>query len=157
MNRGHELTTNKLRELLQAGAIDTAVFQKMHHRGTPPLQHLDYMVKVAGHNPTGPNAAVAGWIDQAWEDYFGVHEAARHDAQSAITSALSTQVGGDHYKSKAIQPVEYSEANGLLFLEGCIVKRATRHQDKSGAGIEDIKKIIHEAKLIAQLRYGVEL
>lgn len=73
------------------------------------------------------------------------------------TGALAEQVGGDHYKGKNIQPVEYIEANALPFLEGCIIKRATRHQDKNGAGVKDLKKIIHEARLIAQLRYGEEI
>ena len=67
-------------------------------------------------------------------------------------SALAVQVGGDHYKDKGIQPVEYIHANGMTFLEGCIVKRITRHRDKNGA--EDIRKIIHECRLILQLEYG---
>ena len=38
-------------------------------------------------------------------------------------SALDVQEGGGHYKSKAIQPIQYIHANKLGFLEGCIVKR----------------------------------
>ena len=72
-------------------------------------------------------------------------------------SALKHQPGGDHYKGKAIQPVVYIEANDLRFLEGCIVKRATRHGDETGKGVEDLKKIMHEAQLIALLRYGEEI
>ncbi|MCW8855958.1 MAG: hypothetical protein OQJ95_01245 [Kangiella sp.] len=68
--------------------------------------------------------------------------------------ALAVQVGGDHYKDCPIQPVEYSVANQLGFLEGSIVKRATRHNKKTGKGAEDIRKIIHEAQLILQLKYG---
>ena len=73
---------------------------------------------------------------------------------TAINSVapLEDQVGGDHYKGKAIQPVEYIHENGLTFLEGCIVKRITRHRDKNGA--EDIRKIMHECRLILQLEYG---
>lgn len=40
------------------------------------------------------------------------------------TPALDTQVGGDHYKTMKIQPVEFIHANGIPFLEGCIIKRA---------------------------------
>ena len=65
------------------------------------------------------------------------------------TSALDVQVGGGHYKSKAIQPVEYSAANNLNFLEGCIVKRITRWRDKNG--IEDLLKIKHEVDLLIEL------
>jgi hypothetical protein len=69
-------------------------------------------------------------------------------------SALSTQPSGTHYSDAAIQPVQFIEANKLGFLEGCIVKRATRHNHPTGKGAEDIRKIIHEARLILELRYG---
>ena len=64
-------------------------------------------------------------------------------------SALDTQVAGSHYKDKKIQPVEYIHANGLGFLEGCIVKRITRWRDKDG--IQDLLKIKHEVDLLIEL------
>lgn len=73
---------------------------------------------------------------------------------AAPDSPLDTQVGGDHYKSCSIQPVQYIEANDLRFLEGCVVKRITRHDKPTGKGREDIEKIIHECQLIIELRYG---
>jgi hypothetical protein len=69
-------------------------------------------------------------------------------------SALSSQVGGDHYRTCAIQPVQYIEANKLAFLEGCVVKRVTRHDKPTGKGRQDIEKAIHELQLLLQLRYG---
>lgn len=71
-------------------------------------------------------------------------------------SALDTQVGGGHYKSKKIQPVEYIAANNLNFLEGCIVKRITRWRDKNG--LEDLQKIKHEVDLLIEMekKYGPE-
>lgn len=68
-------------------------------------------------------------------------------------NALSSQVGGDHYRGCAIQPVQYAEANRLLFLEGCVVKRVTRHDKPTGKGRQDIEKAIHELQLILELRY----
>lgn len=65
---------------------------------------------------------------------------------------LQQQVGGDHYKNKKIQPIEYIQANDLNFLEGCIVKRITRYKDK--AEDEDIRKIIQEAKFILKFEYN---
>jgi hypothetical protein len=65
---------------------------------------------------------------------------------------LSQQEGGDHYKSLAIQPVEFIQANKLSFLEGCVVKRVCRHRAKNKA--EDIRKAIHELRLILKLEYG---
>jgi len=64
-------------------------------------------------------------------------------------TALLDQVGGDHYRSKAIQPVEYIHANGLPFLEGCIVKRITRWREKNG--LEDLLKARHEIDLLIEL------
>ena len=33
-------------------------------------------------------------------------------------SSLEKQIGGDHYKDCAIQPIEYIEKNNLTFCEG---------------------------------------
>lgn len=56
-------------------------------------------------------------------------------------TALSIQYGGNHYKGKGIQPIEYILANNLGFCEGNVVKYITRWKDKGG--IEDLKKIKH--------------
>lgn len=66
-------------------------------------------------------------------------------------TALNKQEGGDHYKL-AVQPIEYITKNNLSFIEGCIVKYATRHRTKNGA--EDIRKIIHYCELLLELEYG---
>ena len=55
--------------------------------------------------------------------------------------ALDHQEGGDHYKTKAIQPVEYCMANGIGFMEGCVIKYVSRWKDKGG--IQDLKKARH--------------
>ena len=70
----------------------------------------------------------------------------------ASTSALDEQVGGDHYRKMAIQPIENIVKNRLGFIEGNIVKYATRHRDKNGA--EDVKKIIHYARMLLEMAYG---
>ena len=66
--------------------------------------------------------------------------------------ATDLQVGGDHYKNMAIQPLEFVMANDLNFCEANIVKYITRHHAKGGA--EDVKKVIHYAQLLLQLKYG---
>lgn len=68
-------------------------------------------------------------------------------------SALDQQHGGSHYRDCAIQPVQYIEANRLPFLEGCVVKRVTRHAHPTGKGRQDIEKAIHELQLLLELRY----
>lgn len=67
-------------------------------------------------------------------------------------SALSRQVGGQHYREGGIQPIEYIHSNGLGYCEGNIVKYITRH-DKKG-GVEDLNKVIHYAELLKELEYG---
>jgi hypothetical protein len=70
-------------------------------------------------------------------------------------NALETQVGGDHYKTKAIQPVEYIHANGLGFCEGNVIKYVTRWRDKNG--VKDLEKARHYLDILIQLesRNGV--
>jgi hypothetical protein len=68
-------------------------------------------------------------------------------------SKLNIQIGGSHYKVCKIQPIEYIEANKLSFLEGCVVKRVTRHDKPTGKGKQDIEKAIHELQLLLELRY----
>ena len=64
-------------------------------------------------------------------------------------SALNVQVGGDHYKGKAIQPIEYISANNLNFCEGSIVKYITRWRDKGG--VKDLEKIKHYVDLLIEM------
>ena len=60
--------------------------------------------------------------------------------------ASSTQVGGNHYGSKKIQPLHYGVENKLDPFQFNIVKYATRMYDK-GQCISDLDKIIHYAQL----------
>ena len=64
-------------------------------------------------------------------------------------SALNRQVGGDHYLNTTIQPIEYIHANGLGFIEGCIVKYISRWRDKNG--IEDLEKIKQYVDILIEL------
>ncbi|MCP3698534.1 MAG: DUF3310 domain-containing protein [Aliivibrio sp.] len=65
------------------------------------------------------------------------------------------QEGGSHYKDLSIQPIEYIIENNLDFLQGNMVKYATRHKDKGGK--EDLLKVIHYANLAIELQYGEDL
>ena len=55
--------------------------------------------------------------------------------------ANERQHGGDHYKTKAIEPWDFIAANNLGFFEGNIVKYLSRWRDKNG--IEDLLKARH--------------
>jgi len=72
------------------------------------------------------------------------------EAFSTLTgSALNTQVGGGHYKDKAIQPIIYIHANNLGFCEGNVVKYITRWREKNG--IADLEKAKHYIELLIEL------
>ena len=71
---------------------------------------------------------------------------------AASPVALQKQVGGTHYKDMPIQPVEFIHANGIGFIEGCVIKYVCRHRAKNGA--EDINKAIHFLSLLRDLEYS---
>jgi hypothetical protein len=53
-------------------------------------------------------------------------------------SPISVQVGGDHYRKMAIQPMTYILANDIPFAEGCVIKYVSRWKNKGG--LQDLKK-----------------
>ena len=101
-----------------------------------------------------------GWSQESYRNYMK-----RRDAEEDVIrkgtyeyeydNATSKQIGGDHYKNCAIQPIDYIVKNNLDFLEGNVVKYITRHKTK-GEGRKDIEKVIHYAELILELKYGKE-
>jgi len=70
---------------------------------------------------------------------------------SKPTSQLDVQVGGDHYKSLPIQPIEYCQRNKLNYCESNVVKYVTRHRFKNGR--EDIEKAIHNLSILLEMEY----
>jgi hypothetical protein len=69
-------------------------------------------------------------------------------------TALSEQVGGDHYKRNLIQPIEFIHANRVPFIEGNCIKYLMRHREKGRE--EDIRKVIHYCRILLKLEYGVD-
>jgi len=63
--------------------------------------------------------------------------------------ALETQVGGSHYASMKIQPIEYSMANEMNPLQHTAIKYISRYKSK-GTPIEDLRKAIHSLELLIQ-------
>lgn len=54
---------------------------------------------------------------------------------------LDQQVGGDHYRDMAIQPLDFIVQNRLDFVQGNIIKYVVRYKKKGG--LEDIDKALH--------------
>lgn len=70
--------------------------------------------------------------------------------------ANATQVGGQHYAAKPIQPWDFIAANGLGYFEGNVVKYLSRWRDKGG--VQDLHKAAHYLqKLIEIEEYGKEV
>lgn len=63
-------------------------------------------------------------------------------------SALDTQVGGGHYKTMAIQPMEYSMMNNLDACQHTAIKYITRFREKGG--IEDLEKAKHVIDMLIE-------
>lgn len=67
-------------------------------------------------------------------------------------SANQHQVGGEHYKSKAIQPWDFIASNGLGYFEGNIIKYVSRHREKGG--VTDLEKARHYLDKLIELERG---
>ena len=68
--------------------------------------------------------------------------------------ATDKQVGGNHYKKFAIQPITFINANSIPFMEANVIKYTMRHTFKNG--IQDIEKAIHYLELIKEHYYPQE-
>lgn len=64
-------------------------------------------------------------------------------------TALSTQVGGNHYKDFPIQPIEFITKNNIGFIEGNIIKYVCRYKAKNG--VEDLNKAKHYLEMLIEL------
>lgn len=65
--------------------------------------------------------------------------------------ATNEQVGGDHYKNAAIQPMVFSHANGIPWAEGEIIKYVFRHRNKGGK--KDLEKAAHLIQFLIEAEY----
>jgi len=70
----------------------------------------------------------------------------------AEQTSLDTQVGGDHYKSMAIQPIEFIQKNQLPYCEAAVIKYVCRHRRKNGR--QDVEKAIHFLEMLLEMEYG---
>lgn len=83
-----------------------------------------YVVKEGIDKPFRLGLFSDSWVKENFTEY--------------VKPATSTQIGGDHYNKKNIQPIDYILANELNFCEGNVIKYITRYKDKNG--VEDLKK-----------------
>jgi hypothetical protein len=67
-------------------------------------------------------------------------------------SSLDIQVGGNHYKEMAIQPIEFIMKNNIGFMEGNAIKYISRWRSKGG--VEDLKKARHYLDMLIEFEQG---
>jgi hypothetical protein len=132
--------TDKIRNMLHNGEDAATIAKRLK-----VSKSYVYAVKGRMKKAKKPKRAVT------LRDVVAAAHAEGHGVEVGIVpnSALDVQVGGEHYKALAIQPIQYIVANNLSFLEGCIIKRITRWRTKGG--VEDLQKIKHEVDLLIEL------
>ncbi len=64
--------------------------------------------------------------------------------------AKDKQIGGDHYRKYAIEPIEFITKNNIPFIEGNVIKYVLRWRDKNG--IQDLDKAIHYLELLKDIK-----
>jgi hypothetical protein len=64
-------------------------------------------------------------------------------------TALSVQVGGNHYKNSAVQPMQFTMINGYDSCAHTILKYVSRHRSKGGKA--DLEKAAHTVDLRVEL------
>jgi hypothetical protein len=82
---------------------------------------------------------------------IGLAKSSKLKPQRATERATDKQIGGKHYKSYSIQPIEFIVANKLDFIQGNIIKYALRNKDGENPD-EKWNKIIHYCELAKELK-----
>ena len=62
--------------------------------------------------------------------------------------SLKQQIGGNHYKDMAIQPLEFIMANNLPYCESNIIKYVCRYKSKNG--LQDLLKAKHYLDILIE-------
>ena len=112
--------------------------------------------KVVGESvqPVGEFASAASYSDHMASSGSEQPEPLHVELIEPTQDALDVQVGGDHYKSLAIQPVEYIHANKIGYFEGNVIKYVTRWRAKNG--VADLEKAKHYIDLLIELEGGAK-
>lgn len=82
---------------------------------------------------------------------IGLVKSSKLKPQRATERATDKQIGGNHYKSYTIQPIEFIVANKLDFIQGNIIKYCLREKQGENPD-EKWNKIIHYCELAKELK-----
>ena len=104
-----------------------------------------------GQQPLFPEIEPKVTVEE--EEAFTELSKAQKDYIKAIgTDPLDLQIGGNHYKMLAIQPIEYITKNNLGYCEANVVKYISRWRDKGG--VADLEKARHYLDQLSELEGG---
>ena len=67
-----------------------------------------------------------------------------------MSNPLEIQIGGDHYKKCAYQPVVLNAKLNFNFIQGSMNKYLSRYKNKNG--LQDLEKVVHYARLGQELQ-----
>ncbi|WP_448955714.1 DUF3310 domain-containing protein [Labrys neptuniae] len=113
--------------------------------------HLNGFGKTGTVKSVGSSGLVSVIFDgTAVEDCFHRTHLERVDVPDPAPklSALTVQVGGDHYSRMKIQPIEFVMANDIGFVEGNVIKYVSRWKNKNG--VQDLKKARHALDVLIE-------
>ena len=113
-----------------------------------------YKVIAEAAQPVGEFASAASYSDHMAPSGSVQPDPLHVEMIEPPQDALDVQVGGDHYKSLAIQPVEYIHANKIGYFEGNVIKYVTRWRAKNG--VADLEKAKHYIDLLIELEGGAK-
>jgi hypothetical protein len=119
-------TAQKIKDMIQAGKTNAEIMKAVPKATLQQIYNHRYLMK--------KNNAKAD------EKGFGLAPV-KQEEKTVQYDANALQVGGEHYKSKDIQPWDAIHAWGLGFFSGNVVKYVARHREKNG--VEDLKKARH--------------
>ena len=73
------------------------------------------------------------------------------EQEKTTMNELKIQIGGNHYKSMNIQPIEFIYQNSIPYHEANVIKYVCRHKSKNGK--QDLLKARHYIDLLIAAEY----
>ena len=140
----------KIKAMIQAGktnaeivrVVPTATLQQIYnHRYVMKKNGVTAAENVRANKLKDAYRKKNPKITEAWRELSATPEEEEAIQTILYKHANAVQVGGEHYKSKDIQPWDAIHAWGLGFFSGNVVKYVARHREKNG--VEDLKKARH--------------
>ena len=130
-------TAQKIKAMIQAGKTNAEIVNAVPTATLQQIYNHRYLMK----KNAKADKFVAVVLEKSKEVEAGMKIKKEILEEILLERANEVQVGGEHYKSKDIQPWDAIHAWGLGFFSGNVVKYVARHREKNG--VEDLKKARH--------------